>query len=256
MSIINITDDSFYASSRHNTVNECLKAAENAICEGSDILDIGAFSSRPGATEISKEEEFNRILTVLSSLRKEFPYIPISIDTFRSEVAEMALQNGATIINDISGGNRDMQMFDTIAKWNCPYILMHMRGTPSNMQNHTEYENIFNEIIFWFSHKISLLENLGVHDIIIDPGYGFSKTLEQNHFLLKNSRHFRMLHKPVLTGISRKSMWYKLLNTSAEEALNATIFGNLTALMQGSSILRVHDTKAAKELIKLYQLYQ
>ncbi len=252
MAILNITADSFYAASRHNSDTEILTAADNAISAGADMLDIGAYSSRPGATDIPEKEEINRILTAIRLIRKEFPETLISIDTFRPETARIALEEGAGIINDISGGNEEM--YAVAARYRSPYILMHMRGTPATMQRHTQYDTLIGDMGRYFSERIAQLEKAGVHDIVLDPGYGFSKTTEQNYELLRSSDSLRVFGKPILTGVSRKSMWYKYLKTSPEEALNASTAGNLIALLKGSSILRVHDVKEACELVKILQI--
>ncbi len=253
MAIINITPDSFYTSCKSMTQHEVLLTAEKAIGDGASILDIGGYSTRPGAPDVSMDEEIQRISNALKWIRKEFPSIPISVDTFRSEVAEIAIENGADIINDISGGTLDEAMFSTIAKLNVPYILMHMRGTPATMQSMTKYDNLLSEIIHFFEEKIRILTLSGVNDIILDPGFGFAKTLEQNYELLKKLPYLQQLGYPLLAGISHKSMLYKLLGEDAAHTLNATTAANTIALMNGVSILRVHDVKEAIEAIKIVE---
>lgn len=251
MSIINITDDSFHEGSRVHTDKELIKKAVMMFEQGAELIDLGACSTRPGAKEIPLEDELTKISHAVSIIRKELPEIIISVDTYRSKVAQAGIDNGADLINDISGGQIDSEMFDVVARNKVPYILMHMRGTPENMQENTHYDNLFMEMVNYFSEKISILENKGVHDIIIDPGFGFSKTLEQNYELLNSLEQFHLLGKPILVGISRKSMIYKKLNITSEEALNGTTALNTLALFKGASILRVHDVKEAKEIISL-----
>jgi dihydropteroate synthase len=252
MGILNITPDSFYEGSRVN-IMDVLKKGEKMLSEGADILDIGAYSTRPNAQEISIEEELKRAIPVIKLLRKEFPQAVISIDTFRSNVAENAIDEGASIINDISGGELDSKMFETVARLKVPYILMHSKGNPQTMTQLTQYENIIDEILDYFIKKIHQLEMLGVKDIIIDLGFGFAKNIQQNFFLLQNQSKFKILGKPILTGISRKSMIYKTLGVTPSEALNGTSVLNLVALQQGATILRVHDVKEAKEVINLWK---
>ena len=250
MGILNLTPDSFYKNSRTNLINILDKARE-MILEGVDILDVGGFSSRPGAIDISENEEMNRIVKAVGLLAKHFPDIPISVDTFRSKVAQKAIEAGAALINDISGGQADPKMFDTVAELKVPYILMHMRGTPATMHTHVEYEDLLGDIIYYFSHKVDALTERGVNDIILDPGFGFAKTIEQNFYLLSHLHDLSILKLPILVGLSRKSMIYKTLRISPEEALNGTTVLNTLALMNGAKIIRVHDVKQAKELIKL-----
>ena len=221
--------------------------------EGATFIDIGAYSSKPNAEFVSEEEELKRILPVVKTLIKEFPETLLSIDTFRSSVAQECLNNGAALINDISAGNLDEKMMEVIASNNVPYIMMHLRGTPQTMQNQTNYENLIKEMILYFSDKISKARNLGIHDLIIDPGFGFSKTTDQNFEILSNLELFKMLDLPILTGISRKSMIYKTLDTNPEEALNGTTVLNTIAITKGANIIRVHDVKEAIECVKLYE---
>ena len=223
MGILNITPDSFFAGSRVNEEDEILARAKDMIDEGASILDIGGYSSRPGAEDISENEEIERIITPILTIRKAFPEVLISVDTFRSKVARAGIEAGANMINDISGGQLDAAMFRTVAELNCPYILMHMRGTPQNMSNNTDYNNIISDLVQYFSKRIALAHSAGIKDIIIDPGFGFSKTVEQNYVVLKSLEYLHVLEKPILLGVSRKSMIYKTLNTSPEESLNGTI---------------------------------
>lgn len=251
MGILNLTPDSFYDGGKNNDLNVALKKTEQMLNDGADIIDIGAYSSRPGADHISEETELERMIPVIRAIMKEFPRTIISVDTFRSGIAKASYYEGAGIINDISAGSLDEYMFKTIAEIKIPYILMHMRGTPQTMALHTEYENITADICRYFSEKIAQLKSLGVNDLIIDPGFGFSKTLEQNYELLSKLNTLRLCGYPVLVAVSRKSMIYKLLHTDAEHALNGTTVLNTIALMNGANILRVHDVKEAKEVISI-----
>lgn len=251
MGIINCTPDSFYEESRYKDVSAVLKQAEQQISEGADMLDIGGYSSRPGAFNIPLTAEIERTRPAIAAVRKEFPEITISIDTFRAEVAKEALEAGADIINDISGGEAEPEIWNVAAHYQCPYILMHMRGTPQNMQENTHYDSMFKEIAAYFSTKVNALKKLGVNDIILDPGFGFSKTMEQNYALLDCLSDFHFLGQPLLVGFSRKSMITKKLGITAEEALNGTTVLNTKAILKGAKILRVHDVKAAKEIIRL-----
>ena len=251
MGILNATPDSFFEGSREESTGGALEKAKTMISEGAKIIDIGGYSTRPGADEISIEEEVNRVTPIIRSLRKQFPDLVISIDTFRSKVAEEAILAGANIINDVSGFEIDPAIIDVAAKYKTPYILMHMRGTPKTMQSLTEYDNLFKDISFYFSQKIEELKNAGVKDIILDPGFGFAKTIEQNYDLLDNLEAFQLFERPILAGLSRKSMIYKKLKITPEESLNGTIALNTIALQKGAKILRVHDVKEAMELIQL-----
>jgi dihydropteroate synthase len=219
--------------------------------DGATFIDVGAYSSRPGAAEVSEEEELKRIVPVVELLIKKFPDIIISIDTFRSKVAKETINLGAALINDISGGNLDSKMYETVAKLKVPYILMHMAGTPKTMQNNPTYEDVTKDLIYFFSDKIDQLHRLNVSDIIIDVGFGFGKTIEHNFQLLRNMSLFQNLDKPILAGLSRKSMLYKTLDITSQEALNATTSANTIALLNGANILRVHDVKEAVEAVKL-----
>ena len=250
MGIVNCTPDSFYSSSRKNTEMEILKQVEKHLNEGADLIDLGGYSSRPGAKEVSEKEEIARVLPMIQLIKSHFETI-LSLDTFRAEVARQGLENGVDIINDISAWEIDNELLDVVAKYQCPYILMHMKGVPSNMQSNTSYTNIYNEIIHFLSEKISILQQKGVNDIIIDPGFGFGKSIDQNFELLRYLSALKILNKPILAGISRKSMIYKRLKITPEESLNGTTVLNTIAINNGASILRVHDVKEAKECIQL-----
>ncbi len=249
MGIVNVTPDSFYAGSRMESMISVLRKIEQMQNEGALIVDIGGYSSRPGAENISIEEEVSRISPVIQAAKKEFPEIIISLDTFRSEVARIGIEAGTDIINDISGFEIDPLIIDVVAKHKTPYILMHMKGNPKTMQSNTEYDNLFSEMMQYFSSKIDFLKKKGVHDIIIDPGFGFSKTIEQNYEILNNLEHFKLLNHPLLIGLSRKSMIYKKLGIKPEDSLPETIRLNKIALKKGGNILRVHDVKEAVALI-------
>ncbi|MCM1034347.1 MAG: dihydropteroate synthase [Paludibacter sp.] len=256
MGIINITPDSFYDSCKSLTEQEVTDYAAKALEEGATLLDIGGYSSRPNAQEVSMEEEWRRVDMAAGWIRKHFPDAILSVDTFRAEIAHRAAcSHGVQIINDISGGELDKDMFRTIAQEHTAYILMHMRGTPQTMQQHTDYTCLTAEIIDYFQQKIATLHQLGVADIVIDPGFGFAKTSEQNYELLRKLSYLTILECPILAGISRKSMIYKALHCSPQEALNGTTALHMLALQNGANILRVHDVKAAVEAITLYQLY-
>ena len=254
MGILNITPDSFFDGGKYNVPSHIISQVEKMLNEGATFIDVGAYSSRPGAKHISEEEELNRILPVIQLLTKEFSDILISADTFRSKIAEHCIDNGASLVNDISAGSMDSNMFITIAKLQVPYIIMHMQGTPQNMQSNPTYDDIVNEVLFYFSKKIVELRDLGVNDIITDVGFGFGKTLEHNYHLLKNLSLFKNLEVPILAGVSRKSMLFKPLNISPKEALNATTSANTIALLKGANILRVHDVKEAMQAIKVVEL--
>ncbi len=253
MAILNSTPDSFVPSTRLASETEVLCAAERALREGATILDIGGYSTRPGAAEVSPEEEWHRVHLAAAAVRRVFPDAVLSVDTYRAEVARRAvLEDGVNIINDVSGGTLDTAMFDTVAALRVPYILMHMRGTPKTMQSLTDYEDILSEMIAFFQTRIDHLSQLGISDVVIDPGFGFSKTLEQNYYVLAHLRELAILSKPILSGLSRKSMLYDILDVTQEEALNATTAANMVALMGGASILRVHDTCAAVEAVRIF----
>jgi dihydropteroate synthase len=257
MGILNLTPDSFFEGSRvPNKENAWLYEAEKKIQEGADFLDLGGYSTRPGATHISTEEEINRVIPAINAIKKHFPDTILSVDTFRAEVAEAAIVEGADLINDISAGNLDSNMLPLVAKKGVPYIAMHLKGTPQTMQAQTDYQQLLPEILYYFSEKIKQFRKFGIKDVIIDPGFGFAKTREQNFEVLRNLKSFKQLGLPILAGVSRKSMIYKTLKNSAEEALNGTTALNMFALTQGANILRVHDVKEAKETIQLFeQLY-
>lgn len=255
MGILNITPDSFYESSRNLEYNDALRRADQIIGEGADIIDVGAYSSRPGADDISEEEEIERLKSVLPQIRERYPHAIISVDTFRSGVARYSVEEyGVDIINDITGGEGDLDMFRTVAQLKVPYILMHMRGTPQTMQNETSYNNVIVDIIEYFSRKISELHLLGVNDIILDPGIGFAKSLEQNYNIIKNLADFAQFKLPLLVGVSRKSMIYKLFNTTPQEALPGTVALNTMALTKGANILRVHDVRECVETVRIFEL--
>lgn len=256
MGILNLTPDSFYDGGKNNSLDIILKNTEKMLVEGPDFIDIGAYSSRPNAQDISKEEELKRLIPILKELIYNFPKTYFSIDTFRSDVAEKALDNGACMINDISAGNLDEKMFEIIAKYQVPYIMMHLKGTPQTMMQNTEYHNLTQDILFYFSEKIALAKTYKINDLILDLGFGFAKTTDQNFELLKKMKLFEMCELPILAGISRKSMIYKTLETSSEEALNGTTALNMVALLNGANILRVHDVKEAKECVKLFNQLQ
>lgn len=254
MGIINTTPDSFYSGSRLPDPEEAVKIAGTMIEQGADILDVGAVSSRPGAEEISPETEQERLFPVLEALRKQWPEFPISVDTWRAEVARNVHQQfGVQLINDISAGELDPDMFPSMAKLGIPYIMMHMQGSPDHMQDAPEYENVVDELLQFFARKVQKLRKLGLNDIIIDPGFGFGKTLEQNYELLGELEAFQMFELPLLVGISRKSMIYKLLDSDADQALNGSTAAHMAALLKGAKLLRVHDVKAAAETIRIFQ---
>ncbi len=256
MGIINITPDSFYATSRKIAVDEALLQAGKMLADGAAFLDLGAYSSRPGATDISVGEEIDRLLPVVEAIAATFPDAVLSIDTFRAQVAEAAIKAGAHIVNDISGGTLDADMFATVARLQVPYILMHMKGTPQTMVQMAHYDDVFNEVLDYFVAKYHQLKQLGVHDVIIDPGFGFAKNQEQNYKLMSRMQDFDILELPLLTGISRKKMIYGLLGGTAADALNGTTVLNTIALNKGANILRVHDVKEAVEAIKIWEACQ
>ena len=253
MGIINVTPDSFYDGGKSYSQKQILNQAEKMLAEGAKFLDIGGYSSRPGAEEISEKEETDRILRAIKIILKKFPETIISIDTFRSEVARVAIENGAAIINDVSGGTLDPKMYKTVSQLKVPYILMHMRGTPKTMSRLTDYKNVTTEVLEDLSKKIALARAEGISDIIVDPGFGFAKTREQSFELLNNLELFKNLEVPILAGVSRKSFIYKTLWINSNEALNGTTSLNTIALLKGASILRVHDVKEAMECVKLYK---
>ncbi|MGY8953612.1 MAG: dihydropteroate synthase [Flavobacteriales bacterium] len=254
MGIVNLTPDSFYAESRKTELVSILKKVEEMLIEGTDFIDLGAYSSRPNSVDISLEEELNRSETI-SSIAKEFPHAILSIDTFRSEVAIKAIEHGACIINDISGGELDPNMFETVAKLQVPYIMMHMKGNPQTMKNETDYVDLLNDINRYFSSKINQLKQLGVNDIIIDPGIGFAKNANQNFKILRHLQQFQIFGLPLLIGLSRKSFISKTLNIDTSETLNGTTVLNSLALINGAKILRVHDVKEAKQAVRLFEAF-
>ncbi|MET0760207.1 MAG: dihydropteroate synthase [Flavobacterium sp.] len=252
MGILNVTPNSFFDGGKYKNESELLFRAEKMLNDGATFIDIGAYSSKPNAEFVSEEEEISRIIPMVDLILKQFPKTLISIDTFRSEVAKVCIENGAAIINDISAGNLDYKMLETIAKYNVPYIMMHMRGNPQTMQTLTNYDDIVKEMLFYFSEKVNKARSLGINDLIVDPGFGFAKTIEQNYEVLQNLELFQMLELPLLVGFSRKSMIYKPLLSNAEEALNGTTVLNTIALTKGAKILRVHDVKEAMECVTLF----
>jgi len=252
MGILNVTPDSFYQKSRIQTDQEIDERIITILEEKGDIIDVGAYSSRPDAADVSEEEEMQRLIPVLTRLQKNYPDMIVSLDTFRSEIARKAVEDyGVAIINDISGGSLDKNMFAAIAQLRVPYILMHMKGTPQTMQQYTDYDDMIEEIMLYFAEKIQTLQLMGVNDIILDPGFGFSKTVAQNYELMRSLPELSIFERPLLVGISRKTMIYKLLNVTPDESLNGTTVLNTYALLNGAHILRVHDVKAAAEAIKI-----
>jgi dihydropteroate synthase len=251
MGILNVTPDSFYDGGRYSEGNTFLQQAEKMIVEGADFIDVGGYSTRPGASKISEKEELDRVIPVVKVLLKEFPSAIISVDTFRSAIAKAAIESGALLINDISAGELDARMIATVAALQVPYIAMHMRGNPQTMTQLTEYENLLKEMLEFFHRKLYQLKTTGIKDVIIDPGFGFAKTVDQNFEILNNLERFHILEKPFLVGLSRKSMIWRTLKTTPEAALNGTTALNTLALLKGASILRVHDVKEATEVIQL-----
>lgn len=253
MGILNVTPDSFYAGSRKETTSDIAKRVEQIITEGADIIDIGAYSSRPNAEHVSTKEEMARLRKGLEAIREVAPEAIVSVDTFRADVASMCVEEyGAALINDISGGQMDERMFDTVARLDVPYIMMHMQGTPQDMQQHIHYDHLRMEIMQYFALRVQDLHARGIKDIIIDPGFGFGKTLAHNYELFKHLEDFKLFGLPLLVGISRKSMIYKLLDSTPEEALNGTTVLNTIALTKGADILRVHDVKACVEAVRIF----
>lgn len=252
MGILNVTPNSFYDGGMYKSSSEMLTKVGKMLSEGATFIDVGAYSSKPSAEYVSEEEELQRIIPIINLILEYYPEALLSVDTFRSEVAKVCIENGAAIINDISAGNLDDKMMETIAKYNVPYIMMHMRGTPETMQKMTSYEDIVKEILFYFSEKVANARSFRINDLIIDPGFGFAKTLDQNYEVLQKMELFEILELPLLAGFSRKSMIYKTLKSSAEEALNGTTVLNTVALTKGAKILRVHDVKEAMECVTLF----
>lgn len=256
MGILNATPDSFYTKGRENTIEDHLHKAEMMLSEGATILDIGGMSTRPNADEVSEGEEMDRVIPLIEKIKTSFAQSFVSIDTYRSAVARTAVHAGADIVNDISAGELDSSMLPTVASLNVPYIAMHMQGNPKTMQQQPHYNDIAFDVLQYFIKKITACEQAGIKDIIIDPGFGFGKTLTHNYQLLKLLHTLQIVGKPLLAGISRKSMVYKLLGTDADQALNGTTALHIFALQQGAKILRVHDVKEAVECIKLFSFYQ
>ena len=254
MGILNVTPDSFYAGSRMQTEEEIARRTEQILAEGAAIIDIGAYSSRPGAADVSPAEEMARLRKGLSVVRRVSPDAVVSVDTFRADVARMCVEEyGVAIINDIAAGEMDPEMFSTVARLNVPYIMMHMKGTPQDMQQQPHYDNLLREVFLYFARKVQQLRDLGVKDIILDPGFGFGKTLEHNYELLAHLEEFRQFGLPLLAGVSRKSMIFRLLGITPQESLNGTTVLNTLCLMKGANILRVHDVRQAVEAVRLVE---
>ncbi|MES2804364.1 MAG: dihydropteroate synthase [Bacteroidota bacterium] len=252
MGILNVTPNSFFDGGKYKNETEILSQVEKMVLEGATFIDIGAYSSKPSAEFVSEQEEIARIVPVVDLILKHFPETIISIDTFRSEVAKASIESGAAIINDIAAGNLDEKMFEIIAKYNVPYIMMHMRGNPQTMQTLTDYDDIVKEMLFYFSEKVAKARSFGINDLIIDPGFGFAKTIDQNYEVFQKMELFNVFELPLLVGISRKSMIYKTLGSTIENALNGTTVLNTLALTKGAKILRVHDVKEAMECVALF----
>jgi dihydropteroate synthase len=254
MGILNVTPDSFYDGGRYLDEEKMIKHVENMLEEGAIVIDIGGYSSRPGADYINEEEEIERVIPAIKFIHHHFPKAILSVDSFRSNVASRAIENGAVIVNDISGGSLDDKMFDVMAYHNVPYVLMHMKGNPGNMKEHANYEDMMREIMFYFSQRINLLRKKGIKDIIIDPGFGFAKNLEQNYELLNRLEEFKIFELPIMVGVSRKSMITRVLNIKPVDALNGSIVLHAIGLMKRVDILRVHDVKEAVEVLKIVNL--
>lgn len=253
MGILNVTPDSFFDGGKYKDESQLLQQAEKMLAEGADFIDIGAYSSKPNAEFVPEGEEHTRIVPIIEIVLKHFPDTLISVDTFRAAVAKACAESGAVIVNDISAGMLDDKMLETIGQLKVPYIMMHMRGTPQTMVKLTKYDDIVKEMLFYFSERIATARSFGINDIIIDPGFGFAKTLDQNYEVLSKMELFQMTGLPILAGISRKSMIYKLLGTTPQEALNGTTALNIIGLTKGANILRVHDVKEAKEVLKIFE---
>lgn len=254
MGIVNITPDSFYSVSRSYDESTVATRVGAMIKEGADMIDVGACSTRPGSSQVDASEEESRLRMGLGVIRKHFPDVLLSVDTYRASVAKMCVEEyGVQIVNDISGGMADIDMFQTVAALGVPYVLSHIQGSPSDMASHTQYSNLMDDILYYFSERVQLLRDLGQKDIIIDPGFGFSKTLDQNYELLSHFEELQILNLPILAGVSRKSMIYKLFDTDAESSLTGTIALNMACLERGASILRVHDVKECKQVVQLYE---
>lgn len=253
MGILNCTPDSFFDGGKYKNEYDILHQVEKMLNEGATFIDIGAYSSKPGAEFVSEEEELQRLLPIIDLVIKKFPETLISVDTFRSEIAQKAIKNGAVIINDISAGLLDVKMLETIASLQVPYVMMHMKGNPQTMQLLANYEDVVKEMMYYFSERINKARSFGINDIIIDPGFGFAKTVDQNYEVLQKLDYFNILELPILVGVSRKSMIYKILENAPGEALNGTSVLNTIALQKGASILRVHDVKEAVECVALVE---
>lgn len=253
MGILNVTPNSFFDGGKYKNEDEIISQVTKMLSEGATFIDIGAYSSKPSAEFVTEQEEIERIVPAIELILKHFPETLLSIDTFRAEVAKASIESGAAIINDIAAGELDNKMFDVIAKYNVPYIMMHMRGNPQTMQSLTQYDDIVKEMLFYFSEKVKKARSLGINDLIIDPGFGFAKTIDQNYEVMQKMQLFNILELPVLAGVSRKSMIYKTLGNSAQEALNGTTVLNTIALTKGAKILRVHDVKEAVECVTLFE---
>lgn len=254
--ILNLTTDSFYDGGKYNSSSRALKQAEQMLNEGADFIDVGASSSKPGAAVSSADEEKSRLFPILEALLKAFPEAYFSVDTYHSCVAEGSLQRGVALINDISGGQMDQKMFETVAKYKAPYVLTHLQGIPTAMQQNPTYTNVVEEVLLYFSKKIKAAQHAGIDDVIVDPGFGFGKTLVHNYSLLQHLDLFHTLGCPIMVGVSRKSMIYKLLDTTPQEALNGSTVLHTVALQKGAQLLRVHDVKMAKECVLLLQALQ
>jgi dihydropteroate synthase len=252
MGILNVTPNSFFDGGKYKNADEIVAQVQKMLSEGATFIDIGAYSSKPNAEFVSVEEEIARIVPIVELLVQQFPNILISIDTFRSEVAEACILKGAALINDIAAGKLDDFMLSVVAKYKVPYIMMHMRGTPQTMTTLTQYEDVVKEVLLYFSERIAAARSLGINDLIVDPGFGFAKTLEQNYEVLQKMELLQQLELPILVGVSRKSMVYKVLNTNASESLNGTTALNTVSLLKGANILRVHDVKEAVECVTLF----
>ncbi|MEP6806793.1 MAG: dihydropteroate synthase [Flavobacterium sp.] len=253
MGILNVTPNSFFDGGKYKNEDEIVSQVSKMLSQGATFIDIGAYSSKPSAEFVSEKEEIERIVPAIELILKHFPEALLSIDTFRAQVAKASIESGAAIINDIAAGELDDKMFEVIAKYNVPYIMMHMRGNPQTMQSLTQYEDIVKEMLFYFSEKVKKARSLGINDLILDPGFGFAKTTDQNYEVLQKMELFNLLELPVLAGVSRKSMIYKTLNSTAQEALNGTTVLNTIALTKGAKILRVHDVKEAMECVTLFE---
>lgn len=257
MGILNLTPDSFYAGSRVQTEEAIARRAEQIVAEGGAMIDVGAYSSRPGAADVPVQEEMERLRRGLEVVRRTVPDAVLSVDTFRADVARMCVEEyGVAVVNDISAGEMDADMFRTVARLNVPYVMMHMQGTPQNMQQEPRYDNLLREVFLYFARKVQQLRDLGVKDIILDPGFGFGKTLEHNYRLLAHLEEFRVFGLPLLAGVSRKSMIFRLLGITPQESLNGTTVLDTLCLMKGADILRVHDVKEAVETVRIVREVQ